>query len=60
MTSYKSIRTDIENAGGRWVDKEVVASDGIVTSRAPDDLHAFTSKIIEEIEIGRRDRSSIP
>jgi len=59
VTSYKSIRTDIENAGGRWVDKEVVVSDGIVTSRSPDDLHAFTSKIIEEIEVGRRPRSRV-
>lgn len=53
LTSYKSIRKDIENAGGKWVDKEVVADQGIVTSRSPDDLKAFVSKIIEEIREGR-------
>ena len=53
LTSYKSIRKDIENAGGKWVDKEVVADQGIVTSRSPDDLKAFVPKIIEEVREGR-------
>ena len=53
LTSYKSIRKDIENAGGKWVDKEVVADQGIVTSRSPDDLEAFVPKIIEEVREGR-------
>src|ERR1700733_5236227 len=48
-TSYKSIRKDLENAGAEWVDKEVVVDDGIIPSRNPDDLLAFTRKIIKEI-----------
>ena len=50
MTSYTSIRTDLKNAGAQVVDKEVVSSNGIVTSRNPTDLKAFVSKIVEEIE----------
>jgi protease I len=55
-TSYKSIRKDMENAGAKWVDKEVVTDDGIITSRNPDDLPAFVKKIIEEVREGRHDR----
>ncbi len=55
-TSFKSIRKDLENAGAKWVDKEVVTDNGIITSRNPDDLPAFTAKIIEEIREGRHDR----
>ncbi|MGN6147205.1 MAG: type 1 glutamine amidotransferase domain-containing protein [Rhizomicrobium sp.] len=55
-TSYPSIRKDVENAGANWVDKEVVVDNGIITSRKPDDLNAFTAKIIEEIEEGRHER----
>jgi protease I len=53
LTSYKSIRKDVENAGGKWVDKEVVVHRGIITSRSPDDLGAFVPKIIEEVKEGR-------
>lgn len=53
LTSYKSIRKDVENAGGKWVDKEVVVDRGIITSRSPDDLKAFVPKIIEEVREGR-------
>lgn len=55
-TSYKSIRKDVENAGAKWVDQEVVVDNGIITSRKPDDLPAFVSKIIEEIEEGKHYR----
>jgi protease I len=58
LTSYKSIRTDVKNAGGNWVDQEVVVDQGIVTSRSPSDLPAFVAKIIEEVEEGRQARSS--
>lgn len=52
LTSWRSIKTDIENAGGIWIDKAVVVDDSIITSRSPDDLDAFVAKIIEEIETG--------
>lgn len=52
VTSYPSIRTDLENAGANWVDEEVVVDEGLVTSRNPDDLPAFNRKIVEEITEG--------
>jgi protease I len=53
MTSYKSIRTDMINAGADWRDEAVVVDEGIVTSRNPDDLDAFVGKIAEEVLEGR-------
>jgi protease I len=52
LTSYASIRTDLENAGAKWVDQEVVTDNGLVTSRKPDDIPAFNEKIIEEFAEG--------
>jgi protease I len=56
VTSYPSLRTDIRNAGGHWVDKEVVVDRGLVTSRKPDDLAAFIAKAIEEFAEGTHTR----
>jgi protease I len=50
MTSYKSIKTDVANAGAKWEDSEVVVDQGLITSRNPGDLKAFSAKIIEEIK----------
>jgi protease I len=58
VTSWPSLRTDIRNAGGNWVDKEVVVEDGLVTSRKPDDLPAFTKKIVEEFAEGRHEKQA--
>jgi protease I len=52
ITSFPSIQTDLENAGAKWVDKDVVVDDGLVTSRKPDDIPAFNKKMIEEIAAG--------
>jgi protease I len=53
MTSYSSVRTDLENAGANWFDKEVVVDNGLVTSRSPEDLPAFNKKMVEEIGEGQ-------
>lgn len=53
MTSFFTLKKDLENAGAHWVDKEVVVDRGLVTSRSPKDLPAFTEKMIEEFKEGR-------
>jgi protease I len=57
LTSYPSVKTDIINAGGNWMDQEVVVDEGIVTSRSPKDLPAFDQKMIEEFAEGKHKRS---
>jgi protease I len=52
VTSWPSVRTDIENAGGTWVDQELVVDRGLFTSRKPDDLPAFCAKLVEEMGEG--------
>lgn len=56
MTSYPSVRKDLENAGAEWVDQEVVVDNGLVTSRRPDDLPAFIDKVVEEIKEGKHEK----
>jgi protease I len=61
LTSWPSLQTDIRNAGGSWVDEEVVVDGGLVTSRKPDDIPAFNSKMVEEFAEGihARQRASV-
>jgi len=56
MTSFGSIRKDLENAGANWVDEEVVVDEALVTSRNPNDLPAFNAKLIEEIKEGKHEQ----
>jgi protease I len=56
ITSWPSLKTDIKNAGGHWVDEEVHVDQGLVTSRKPGDLPAFCAKAIEEFAEGPHTR----
>jgi protease I len=55
ITSWPSLRTDIRNAGGTWVDEEVHVDNGLVSSRKPDDLPAFCAKLVEELAEGKHE-----
>jgi protease I len=59
LTSWPTLQTDIRNAGGEWVDKEVVTDDGLVTSRKPDDIPAFNRKMLEEFAEGSHERRQV-
>ena len=59
LTSWPSLKTDIENAGGTWVDEEVHVDSGLVTSRNPNDLPAFCDKLAEEICEGRHEQQAL-
>ena len=59
LTSWPTLQTDVRNAGGTWVDKEVVVDDGIVTSRKPDDIPAFNKKMLEEFAEGTHARRDV-
>jgi protease I len=57
LTSWPSVRTDIRNAGGHWVDEEVVTDGNLTTSRKPDDLPAFNERLIRELSQGKPSRT---
>ncbi len=59
LTSWPTLKTDIRNAGGNWVDEEVVVDQGLVSSRKPDDLPAFCAKAVEEICEGRHEGQAL-
>lgn len=58
VTSWPSLKTDLVNAGAKWVDEECVCDEGLVTSRRPDDLPAFCEKAIEEFAEGQHAEQS--
>ncbi len=57
VTSWPSVRTDLLNAGARWVDREVVEDGNIITSRKPDDLPAFCDAILRQLAEGAPPRA---
>jgi len=59
LTSWPSLKTDLTNAGAKWVDQEVVVDNGLVSSRKPADIPAFNRKMIEEIEEGKHQRQPV-
>lgn len=59
LTSHRTLRTDIENAKGRWTDEDVVVDEGLVTGRSSDDLPTFNRKLVEEIWEGKHSGQSV-
>ena len=58
MTSFHSISKDLKNAGADWVNEAVVVDNGLITSRSPEDLEAFNSKLIEEVKEGKHEEQT--
>jgi len=58
LTSWPSLQTDLRNAGAEWVDEQVVVDNGLVTSRKPGDIPAFSRKLIEELSQGKHEPKS--
>jgi protease I len=58
MGRWPSLKKDLQNAGAKWVDRDVVVDYGLVTSRKPDDIPAFNQKMIEEFAEGRHSRQT--
>jgi protease I len=58
VTSWPSLKTDVENAGAQWLDREVIVDDGLITSRKPDDLPAFNRKMIEEFRVAYQSKQA--
>lgn len=59
VTSWPSLKTDLQNAGANWVDQEVVVDNGLITSRNPHDIPAFNRKIVEEFAEGQHKQQSL-
>ncbi len=59
VTSFSSIKTDLINAGAKWVDEEVVVDQGLTTSRDPNDMEAFCKKVVEELREGKHEKQTV-
>lgn len=59
VTSFPSIKTDLINAGAKWVDEEVVVDQGLTTSRDPNDMEAFCKKVVEELREGKHEKQTV-